>query len=123
MSNRYAVGESDVRPWGTWEVLAVETSYTVKRIVVFPKKRLSLQKHQFREEQWMIVEGAGVVTRDSESIPVSPGSYVHLPLSCVHRMQNDSDDNLVFIEIQRGSVLDENDIERIDDDYGRVEGK
>lgn len=120
MSNQYREGESDARPWGTWEVLAAEASYVVKRIVVSPNKRISLQRHRFREEHWIVVDGSGLVIRDGEQIAISPGSYVHLPLSCVHRIQNNSDVDLVFIEVQRGSVLDENDIERIDDDYGRI---
>lgn len=120
MANRYEVGESDVRPWGTWEVIAGGSDYVVKRIVVTPGSRLSLQRHKFREEHWVVVAGEGVVTRDDERIAVSSGSVVHLPLGCVHRVENPSASDLVFIEVQRGDPLDENDIERLEDDYGRA---
>lgn len=121
MSNRYIVGEKDTRPWGAWEVVATGGKYVVKRIVVSPGSRLSLQRHRYREEHWIVVEGDGVVTRDAERIPVAAGSTVHLPLGCVHRVENFSESDLVFIEVQRGDPLDENDIERLEDDYGRAE--
>ncbi|GLK75318.1 hypothetical protein GCM10008171_05720 [Methylopila jiangsuensis] len=120
MANRYAVGERDTRPWGTWEVVAGGDDYVVKRIVVSPGARLSLQRHQFREEHWIVVAGEGVVTRDDERIPVSRGVAVHLPLHCVHRVENGGAVDLVFIEVQRGDPLDEDDIERLEDDYGRA---
>ncbi|WP_020184941.1 cupin domain-containing protein [Methylopila sp. 73B] len=120
MANRYEVGEKDTRPWGTWEVIAGGENYAVKRIVVSPGARLSLQKHQHREEHWIVVEGEGIVTRDDERIPVKTGVAVHLPLHCVHRVENPGKVDLVFIEVQRGDPLDEDDIERIEDDYGRA---
>lgn len=120
MRNRYLVGERDARPWGSWEVVAASEAYVVKRIVVSPGSRLSLQRHRHRGEHWIVVEGDGLVTRDADRIPVGPGAAVHLPLGCVHRIENASESNLVFIEVQWGDLLDENDIERLDDDYGRV---
>jgi mannose-6-phosphate isomerase len=120
MSNRYSVGERDVRPWGAWEVVAGGEDYAVKRIAVTPGARLSLQRHKYREEHWIVVAGRGVVTLGSERIPVVAGQAVHLPLGAVHRAENTGDADLVFIEVQRGDPLDEDDIERFEDDYGRA---
>lgn len=120
MSNGYVVGERDDRPWGSWEVLAGGETYAVKRIVVAPGGRLSLQRHRHRAEHWVVVEGEALVTRDHERIAVGAGQAVQLPLGCVHRVENPGSAPLVFIEVQTGESLDENDIERLEDDYGRT---
>lgn len=119
MAVRYSKGEKGERPWGRWEVLETGHLYCVKRIDVLPATRLSLQFHHHRSEDWMIVEGQGVVERDGQQIAVARGTHMHIPQGAKHRIANTGDTVLTFIEVQQGDVLDENDIVRIEDDYGR----
>ena len=119
MSISYHVGDSDTRPWGTWEVLAVGENYIVKRIQVLPHKKLSLQSHHFRSEHWIIVSGQGMVTLDAENRVVHANEAVYINKEQKHRMENASDESLTFIEVQTGDTLDETDIVRYQDDYGR----
>lgn len=111
--------EIDHRPWGFYEVLADQIDHKVKRITVYPGKRLSLQRHKKRSEHWHIVSGDAVVTRDSQQIPLSAGQSVDIPCGAVHRIANVGKANVVFIEVQRGTYFGEDDIERLEDDYGR----
>jgi mannose-6-phosphate isomerase len=108
------------RPWGYFEVLADAPDHKVKRIVVEPGGILSLQLHKLRSEHWFIVSGKGVATIDGKDYPVSPGSVVNIPAKKTHRLQNVSDKNLVIIEVQTGEYFGEDDIERLEDKYGRV---
>jgi mannose-6-phosphate isomerase len=110
----------DERPWGNFQVLDEGAGYKVKRIVVLPGKRLSYQKHAERSEHWMVVAGSGTVTLDGRETPVAIGQTVDVPEGTAHRIENTGDQNLVFIEIQRGSYLGEDDIVRLQDDYGRA---
>lgn len=116
---QYSVGDSDTRPWGDWAVLDVGAGYVVKRIRVSGGHRLSLQFHHHRAEDWTVISGSGVVEIDGVAIPVSAGSHVHIPALATHRIANSGTAALTFIEIQRGAVLDETDIVRLTDDYGR----
>ena len=111
----------DHRPWGYYVVLADETDHKVKRIVVWPGKRLSLQRHRRRSEHWHIVQGEAIVTLDGEQIPLRAGESVDIPQGTAHRIKNSSKtESLVFIEVQRGDYFGEDDIERLEDDYGRA---
>ncbi len=107
------------RPWGSYETLEMGERYQVKRIIVNPGSILSLQKHFHRSEHWVVVQGTGKVTRDDEEILLSENQYVYLPLGCVHRIENPGKIPLVFIEVQVGSYLGEDDIVRLQDVYGR----
>ena len=120
MTISYQVGDSDTRPWGTWEVLAVGTNYIVKRINVLQHKKLSLQSHHFRAEHWIMVDGVGQVTLDDVVREVRANEAVYIEKEQKHRMENASDNPLTFIEVQAGGTLDENDIVRYQDDYGRA---
>ena len=111
--------ESEQRPWGKFEVLVDSASHKVKRITVHSKARLSLQRHQKRREHWYFVCGTGVVTLDQQRIEVHEGSAVDIPLQAVHRIENPGESDLVFIEVQTGDYFGEDDIERLEDDYGR----
>ncbi len=91
----------------------------VKRIVVHPGKRLSLQRHRRRSEHWHFVKGEGLVTRDGEQIPVKEGDSLDIPLGSLHRIRNLGQSDLVVIEVQRGEYFGEDDIERVEDDFGR----
>ena len=121
MSICYKVGDKDTRPWGTWEVLAVGDSYIVKRLNIKPKQSVSLQLHHFRNEHWIIVKGTATVTLNDDIQTVLQNESVYIPVETKHRIANDTDENLVFIEVQTGDTLDENDIERFDDRYGRIQ--
>ena len=112
-------GQIDTRPWGTFTVIDEDAGYKVKRIVVLPKGRLSYQRHASRSEHWTIVSGQALVTLDGREFPLAVGESVDVPTGAAHRVANPGSDNLVFIEVQRGAYLGEDDIVRLDDDYGR----
>ena len=109
----------DERPWGNYTVLDDSPDHKVKRIVVSPGNRLSYQTHARRAEHWFIVRGQGCVTLDGEDHEVSAGSSIDIPLRAAHRMSNTGDDDLVFIEVQHGDYFGEDDIVRLEDDFGR----
>ncbi len=112
-------GESSTTPWGQWHVL-LDTSYCkVKQIIVNPKARLSYQKHFKRQEVWTVVQGIATVTIDGITKNFSEGETIFIPLEAAHRVANDHATPLIFIEIQRGSYFGEDDIVRLEDDYGR----
>ena len=107
------------RPWGFYESLIHGDRFQVKRIVVTPGHKLSLQKHFHRAEHWVVVNGSAVVTRDDEEILVRENESIYLPLGTVHRLENPGRIPLTLIEVQSGSYLGEDDIVRIEDTYGR----
>lgn len=109
----------DERPWGSFTVLDEGATYKVKRIEVLSGKRLSYQKHAHRAEHWMIVEGAARVTLDDREILLRCGETVDIPAGSRHRIENAGPSPLVFIEIMRGDYLGEDDIIRLEDDFGR----
>jgi len=110
----------DKRPWGHFEVLSDAPDHKVKRIVVEPGGILSLQRHKLRSEHWFIVSGSGIATVDGKEYPVRAGSAVDIPQEAAHRMENSSSTSLVVIEVQTGKYFGEDDIERLEDKYGRV---
>ena len=112
--------EFDRRPWGSYTVLEEDRGFKVKRIEVLPGKRLSYQKHAQRAEHWFVVEGTAKVTLDDKEIMVRAGEAIDIPIGAAHRVENPDDENLVFIEVQRGNYLGEDDITRLEDDYGRT---
>jgi mannose-6-phosphate isomerase len=111
--------EYDVRPWGGYTVLDDADDHKVKRIVVSPGERLSYQTHSRRAEHWFVVRGSGVVTLDGERVEVKPGVAVDIPLGVAHRIESTGAEDLLFIEVQHGEYFGEDDIVRLDDDYGR----
>jgi mannose-6-phosphate isomerase-like protein (cupin superfamily) len=110
----------DHRPWGYYRVLEDELDHKVKRIVVYPGERLSLQRHRHRAEHWMIIQGKGEITRNQEIVIMECGQAIDIPQGAWHRVRNLGADNLAFIEVQTGDYFGEDDIERAEDDYGRV---
>jgi mannose-6-phosphate isomerase-like protein (cupin superfamily) len=110
----------DHRPWGYYTVLSDEPDHKVKRIVVYPGKRLSLQQHRRRSEHWYMVSGEGLVTLDGKMIRLNKGDSIVIPAGAAHRMENPTSDNIAFIEVQTGDYFGEDDIIRIDDDFGRT---
>ena len=112
--------EKTVRPWGSFIVLFSDQNCQVKKLDVSPGQRLSLQSHKLRHEHWFVVKGAGKAQVDDAEIILHPGDSVDIPVGTKHRISNDSDDLLVFIEVQTGVSFDEEDIQRFEDDFGRV---
>ena len=110
---------TEERPWGRYIVLSDEADHKVKRIEVTAGQRLSYQRHEKRSEHWLIVSGSPVVTLDGQDFPLEPGQAIDVPTGTAHRISNPGTEQVVFIEIQRGSYFGEDDIERLEDDYGR----
>ena len=111
----------DYRPWGAFTVLEEQPTHKVKRIEVMPGQRLSYQKHEKRNEHWVIVAGRAVVTLDGKDVSLSPGQAIDVLQGAFHRITNPGSSILTFIEIQHGTYFGEDDIIRLEDDYGRVE--
>jgi mannose-6-phosphate isomerase len=110
----------DRRPWGTFTVLDEGDGFKVKRIEVFPGKRLSYQKHSQRTEHWVVVQGTAKVTLDDREIVVEAGQAIDIAIGAAHRVENPDEQTLLFIEVQRGKYLGEDDIVRLQDDFGRA---
>lgn len=108
------------RPWGTYQVIMKGETYQVKRIVVYPNSQLSLQSHSKRSEHWVIVEGQGTVTLGEKQFVLKKDDSIYIPVNMKHRMSNFTNEEIVFIEIQNGDYLGEDDIVRYEDIYGRV---
>lgn len=108
------------RPWGTYTTLKEEGGYKVKRITVRPGESLSLQYHHHRAEHWTVVRGHGIVQIGEVEYPTGPGEYRYIPLKEHHRLTNKGEEELVLIEVQVGDYLGEDDIVRLQDNYGRA---
>jgi mannose-1-phosphate guanylyltransferase/mannose-6-phosphate isomerase len=108
------------RPWGFYETLILGDRFQVKRIVVKPSGKLSLQSHFHRAEHWVVVNGTARVTRDAETLILRENESAYLPLGCVHRLENPGLIPLTLIEVQSGAYLGEDDIVRVEDTYGRT---
>jgi mannose-6-phosphate isomerase-like protein (cupin superfamily) len=114
--------EYDERPWGAYTVLDDDAAdHKVKRIVVEPGKRLSYQRHSQRSEHWFIVSGTATVTLNEVDYEVGPGQSIEVPVGTNHRCANYGSEQVVFIEVQYGTYFGEDDIVRLDDDYGRAD--
>lgn len=107
------------RPWGSYEVLGEGNDYKMKKIIVKPGKRLSLQKHFKRNEHWIVVEGEALVTIDSDKTPLKQNESIYIKKEQTHRLENTANTDLIVIEVQTGEYLGEDDIVRISDDYDR----
>ena len=108
-----------LRPWGSYEVMEEKEGFKVKKLSVHPGCRLSLQKHKYRSEHWVVVKGIATVTRDEDVFDVPVNESVYVPCGTVHRLENKQEDVLEIIEVQTGSYLGEDDIIRLEDDYNR----
>ena len=112
--------EHDERPWGSYTVLDDEPGHKVKRIVVQSGQRLSYQRHEHRSEHWFVVAGTARVTLDGKDHELSAGDAIDIPAGTAHRIENPGSGDLVFIEVQHGTYFGEDDIVRLQDDYGRI---
>ncbi len=117
---RYSVGDYEERPWGSWRVVDTGPTFTTKQVQVNAGQRLSLQYHNHRSEHWVIVAGSGEATVGGDTIRIEAGRHVNIPSGVKHRIHNTGDTPLIFVEVQLGELLDENDIVRLEDDYARA---
>ena len=109
----------EIRPWGFYEIL-LDTDYTkVKQITVNPGQKLSYQYHEKRKECWTMVKGNSTIILDDEKVFRSEGESITIPLGAKHRIINETEDILIFVEVQTGTYFGEDDIFRLEDDYGR----
>ena len=109
------------RPWGFYKSVLLSSHVQSKIITIFPDSEISLQKHKYREEHWVIMKGVGKIMKNNTEMFVRSGSYVHIPKECKHQIINTSaDSNLVLTEVQLGEYFGEDDIVRYSDKYGRV---
>ena len=108
------------RPWGCFENLLDEPGYKVKRIMVYPGQKLSLQRHQHRAEHWTVVEGSAWVRNGDEEFILGVSESTFIPQHAIHRLENRTQEMVVLIEVQTGSYTGEDDIERLEDIYGRI---
>lgn len=108
------------RPWGWYETVDQGPRHLTKRISVDPGERLSLQKHQFRAEHWIVVSGVAQVTCNNETFELRENESTYIPVGALHRLMNAGLEPLQIVEVQSGEYLSESDIERFDDAYGRA---
>lgn len=108
------------RPWGSYCVLEEGSDFKIKRIIVTPGAKLSLQTHECRSEHWVVVSGTATVTHGNQEMIVSTNESTYIPAGCLHRLSNNTDQDLVVIEVQTGAHLSEDDIVRHGDVYGRI---
>ncbi len=108
------------RPWGYYEILDGAGEYQVKRIMVKPGARLSLQSHQHRSEHWVVLSGVAIVTCDEQTLTLQANQSTYIPIGAKHRLENPGLEPLVIIEVQCGDYVGEDDIVRYEDQYGRV---
>ena len=115
----YLLHKTVERPWGSYTVLEKGEGYKIKRIVVNPGARLSLQRHSRRSEHWVVVSGVARVTREGEVFLVHVNESTFIPIGSKHRLENPGEKPLQIIEVQNGDYVEEDDIERLTDDYNR----
>lgn len=117
---RYKMNKTTKRPWGAYTVLETGPYYKIKKVEVNPSHKLSLQKHMHRSEHWVVVSGTAKVINGKEEIIVHVNESTYIPKNTLHRLENPGRIPLIIIEVQSGEYLEEDDIERFDDDYGRI---
>ncbi len=111
--------EESIRPWGKYSVIIDSPYYKLKKITINPGHRISYQYHSQRSEVWTIIKGSGEATLDGKKIVLNYGDCIKIDLKSKHRIKNNSDSILEFIEVQTGTYFGEDDIKRIEDDYNR----
>jgi len=114
------LGNIEEKPWGNYHVIAKNTGYQIKEIKVFKGQKLSLQKHQSRSEFWQIIKGKSKIIIENDHYYLKEKEHIYIPKDTIHRIENIGKEDLIFIEIQLGENLTEDDIVRLEDDYGRV---
>jgi mannose-6-phosphate isomerase len=111
------------RPWGSWHVIDEGDGYKVKRIHVSAGQRLSYQTHEHRSEHWVVLTGTATCVVEGETLVAEAGHSIDVAQGAAHRITNAHDEELVIIEVQRGAYTGEDDICRLEDDYGRSDAQ
>lgn len=114
------MNNKEVRPWGNYQILYEDNTCKVKKITINPQQRLSYQYHTKRQERWVVTHGNLTIILDDIKYHKTPGESIKIPLGAKHRACNETDDIIEFIEIQTGEYFGEDDIIRIEDDWGRI---
>ena len=114
------MSETTIRPWGKYTVLEVGPQYKIKKIEVNPGHKLSLQKHMHRSEHWVVVSGAAKVVNGEKELIVHINESTYIPKNTIHRLENPGKIPLIIIEVQVGEYIEEDDIQRFEDEYGRI---
>ena len=117
------MSENIKKPWGYFEVLDTQEGYLTKKLYLKPNSKLSLQSHKFRSEHWIVVKGLAIVTIDENKYNLNINESIYIPMASKHRLENNSDNELIIIEVQIGERLEEDDIIRYADIYGREVSK
>jgi mannose-1-phosphate guanylyltransferase/mannose-6-phosphate isomerase len=112
--------ERTTRPWGWYETVSEVAGNKIKRIGVNPGQQISLQRHRQRSEHWVVVQGTAHITLDDKTFELATGGHCDIALGQVHRITNHTQQLVEIVEVQFGSYLGEDDIERLQDDYGRI---
>lgn len=107
------------RPWGTYTVIDEGNGYLVKTITVNPEQKLSIQRHNHRGEHWIVLEGKAKVIKGDKELTLNEGDFIDIAVKEIHSLQNPYSTTLKILEVQKGDLIDENDIERLSDIYGR----
>jgi mannose-6-phosphate isomerase-like protein (cupin superfamily) len=118
--NPTQIPERTTRPWGWFETVSEVPGNKIKRIGVHPGQQLSLQRHRMRSEHWLVVQGTAHVTLGERVFDLVAGGHCDIALGQVHRIANRTSDPVEIVEVQFGAYLGEDDIERLQDDYGRT---
>ena len=108
-----------LKPWGSYQVLESDNKYRLKKIIVKPKGKLSLQSHQYRSEHWVVVQGRAEVTLNDDISTLNENESIFIPIEAKHRLSNSDTNDLIIIEVWHGDQLDEEDIIRYEDIYNR----
>ena len=108
------------RPWGTYKSIKIYKTAQVKWIEVNQKSKLSLQRHFKRSEHWVVIEGNPSITLNNTKKKYSPNDHIFIPIQAVHRIENETDEKVIIVEVQMGTYLGEDDIERLEDIYNRT---
>ncbi|MDD4661884.1 MAG: mannose-1-phosphate guanylyltransferase/mannose-6-phosphate isomerase [Candidatus Pacebacteria bacterium] len=119
--NNILEGSKNIRPWGSYTIVEEKENYKIKEIIVNPKKRISLQKHEYRSEHWVVIEGKAKVTLENKEYYLNKEESFFVPKQKKHRLENPFNKPLKIVEVQNGSYLGEDDIVRFDDDFGRID--
>jgi mannose-6-phosphate isomerase-like protein (cupin superfamily) len=118
-STRTVSIERTERPWGWYETMFEAPGHKIKRIGVHPGQQLSLQLHHQRAEHWVVVVGTAIVTVGEQVLEMRPGQHIDIAIGAVHRLANQTTEPVEIMEVQFGDYLGEDDIVRLQDDYGR----
>ncbi|HEC49773.1 MAG TPA: cupin domain-containing protein, partial [Candidatus Desulfofervidus auxilii] len=116
----YAQHTTIYRPWGSFTILEEGDRYKIKKLIVYPGEKLSLQMHHHRSEHWIVVRGTAKVQIGDKEQYVCENESVYIPKTTLHRLENPGKINLELIEVQNGEYIGEDDIERFEDVYGRL---